>query len=113
MIDTDIVSDNLIYQKQSRLIEPAFNIQIYTNIHNLETNYYFHKVHLGRRSKTSQECTTLFLVVGFLFRCFSFLVFHFFVFLSRHHSDQMCEGSQVSKTHYFFQNLTMATTEGW
>ena len=37
MIDTD--ADNLIYQKQSRLIEAALNIQIYTSIHNLETNY--------------------------------------------------------------------------
>ena len=41
--------------------------------------------------KTLQECKTALTFV------FSFVLFCFFVFLSRHNSDQMSEGSQVSK----------------
>ena len=69
-------------------------------------------------SKTSQECETgltsqywtLFLIlVFFVFFC----LFVFFVFLSTHHSDQMCEGSEVSKVTLYVKILKWHSPSQW
>ena len=47
-----------------------------------------------QRSDQAEFCIT---ILNFLFGLFVFLPFCIFVFLSRHHSDQISEGSEVSK----------------